>query len=117
MRKHRPERRRRQMRLHRPRMLGFLSSGAQPTLAQPTTGRREAASWRSSGQVALPVTTRVKPAGLVRYIERWPRAGVVLRFQACPLTEDGGSAVPLLVIRRTNAAGSALVSSSEASST
>ena len=57
-----------------------------------------------------------EPAGLVRYIERWPRAGVVLRFQACPFTEDGGSAVPLLVIRRTNAAGSALVSSSEASS-
>src|SRR6476646_2473246 len=77
-------------------------------------GRREAASWRRSGQVALPVTTRVKPAGLVRYIERWPRAGVALRFQACPLTEDGGSAAPLLVIRRTNAAGSALVSSSEA---
>src|SRR2546423_4521121 len=78
-------------------------------------GWREAASWRSPGQMALPVTTRVNPAGLVRYIDRWPRAGVALRCQACPLTEDGGSAVPLLVIRRTNAAGSALVSSSEAS--
>jgi len=60
--------------------------------------------------VALPVTTRVNPAGLVRYIERWPRAGVALRFQACPYTDDDGRAVPLLVIRRTKAAGSALVS-------
>ena len=61
------------------------------------------------------MTTTVNPAGLVRYSDRWPRAGVALRFQACPFTEDGGSAAPLLVIRRTNAAGAALVSSSEAS--
>jgi hypothetical protein len=61
------------------------------------------------------VTTTVYPAGLVRYIDRCPRAGMALRFQVRPFTEDGASAVPLLVIRLTNTAAPALVSSSEAS--
>ena len=116
MRRHRPERRRRQMRLHRPRMPGFLSRVARPTPAQPATGRSEAASSRSSAQVALPVTTTVNPAGLVTYIDRCPRAGVALSCQVRPSSWEGGaSAVPSLVIRLTNAPALALVSSSEAS--
>ena len=63
----------------------------------------------------MPVTTTVNPAGLVRYIDRCPRAGVTLSFQVRPLTEDGASADPLLVIRRTHAAALAFVSSREAS--
>ena len=68
----------------------YRSRGPMRTQFPGVTGRREAASWRSSAQVALPVTTRVNPAGLVRYIDRWPRAGVSLRFQACPPSRGGG---------------------------
>ena len=61
------------------------------------------------------MTTTVNPAGLVKYIDRWPRDGGAETLQAWWASRVGGSAVPLLVIRRTNAAAAALVSSSEAS--
>jgi hypothetical protein len=78
-------------------------------------GRREAASSRSWAQVALPVTTRVNPAELVRYMDRWPRSGTALRCQAWPSRSAGASAAPSLVIRRTNAAALALLSATAAS--
>ncbi len=61
------------------------------------------------------MTTRVSPAGLVTYIDRCPREGVALRLQVRPSRRAGGSGVPSLVIRLTNAPALALVSSSEAS--
>ena len=87
----------------------------QARRVQRATGRSEAASSRSCAQVALPVTTRVNPAALVRYIDRWPRAGAELRRQVCPPTSAGARAVPSLVIRRMNAAALALLSSRAAS--
>src|SRR5690242_15591400 len=99
---------------------GCRSRGQAPNQPPATTGRSDAASRRRSAQVALPVTTTVKPAGLTTYIDRWPRAGVVLKVQARPPGPAGAGwagrrTVPLLVIRRTNGAALALVSSSEAS--
>src|SRR6185437_11916862 len=94
--------------------------GQAPNQPPAPTGRSDAASRRRSAQVALPVTTTVKPAGLTAYIDRWPRAGVALNVQARPPGPAGAGwpgrrTVPLLVIRRTNGAALALVSSSEAS--
>ena len=83
--------------------------------AQRATGRSAAASSRSSAQLALPVTTTVNPAALVRYIDRWPRAGAELSLQVCPARRVGASAIPSFVIRRTNAAALALLSSRAAS--
>jgi hypothetical protein len=63
----------------------------------------------------LPVITTVNPVGLVKYIDRWPRDGVAETLQVRSASRAGGSVVPSLVIRWTNAAATALVSSSEAS--
>ena len=104
-----------QMRLPRPGILGFLSSVARPTPAQPATGCSEAASSRSSAQVALPVTTTVQTRRAGDVHRPLPPGGGLVEAPGPPVHAGRRDRRPALVIRLTNAPALALVSSSEAS--
>jgi hypothetical protein len=57
----------------------------------------------------------VFPPGRVRYKERWPRPGFAEARHTSPAMRTGGCGVPLLVIRRMNAAAAASLCSTDAS--
>jgi hypothetical protein len=57
----------------------------------------------------------VLPPGRVRYKERWPRPGFAEARHTSPAMRTGGCGVPLLVIRRMNAAAAASLCSTDAS--
>ena len=84
---HRPERRRRQMRWTARGRHGARAARRAEVKPQPRPGGVSAASARSSAQVALPVTTTVNPAGLVRKHRPLPPGGGLVEAPGPPVHE------------------------------